>query len=593
MISPIIPKGFVVIIFISFGVVIDMVLCERIRFRCDELEQMDTDENSGVYCSVTDFYVNYTTQVDCDVYVTLRKSVRIVKFYNSHMMYVPTGIFRYFTDIRDFDISKSSIVDLQRNTFEGAKHLIYLTMSYNNITKLSASLFIEAPTLFIIDLSYNEITSIDRYTFADVRQLSRLQLNNNKIKSLPMDVFKDLQFLDQIHLNDNEITEIDPNLFATNVQLNKIYLSNNRLHKFDTTIFAKFKYLSYLYLAFNGLTALDTTTFGGQLKLLNVSENRLTTLAIGRWLSIEAENNFITKIEISNNSISNSIKNLYISNNSLTNIENITKLDNLESLDLSFNRIGAINVHTFASLKRLVSLNLAQTNVSNLDFGTFAGQTEMKTLDLSYNNLTEINVIIFMPYMSKLEKLFVDGNNLTELAPLQLYFPVLNTLGISNNNFNCTFLAQFLRQLDTLKVTLNIDPDDRHPNSTHISGIACSNDKIGSSQVLAVHHLNYLNKYGPNVEAAVREKMSYLYKHFNDNPSGTVMTTHVELLESNLRTTKLLLAVVCIGAFVFVSVKFIGAIVQHRNHLLDARLTEQSRSTTTMNTLLQSGLDAI
>lgn len=590
MVPPINRKGFFVFCVI---VLIEVILCEKIRFRCDEFEQMDIDENSGVYCSVTDFHVNYTTQVDCDVYVSLRKSVRIVKFYNSHMMYIPTGIFRYFTDIRDFDISKSAIVDLQRNTFEGAKHLIYLTMSYNNITKLSASLFIEAPSLFIIDLSYNEIASIDRYTFADVRQLSRLQLNNNKIQSLPMDVFKDLQFLDQIHLNDNEITEIDPNLFATNLQLNKINLSNNRLRTFDTTIFAKFKYLSYLQLAFNGLTALDTTTFGSQLKLLNVSENQLTTLAIGRWISIEAENNLITTIDISN-STTNSIKNLYISNNSLTNIENITKLVNLENLDLSFNRVGAINVHTFESLKKLVSLNLAQTNVSNLDFGTFAGQTEMKTLDLSYNNLTEINVIIFTPYMSKLEKLFVDGNNLTELAPLQLYFPVLNTLGISNNNFNCTFLAQFLRQLDdTLKVTLNIDPDDRHSNSTHISGIACSNDKVASNQVLAVHHLNYLNKFGPNMEAAIREKMSYLYKHFNDNPSGTVTTTHVELLESNLRTTKLLLAVVCIGAFVFVSVKFIGAIVQHRNHLLDARLTEQSRSTTTMNTLLQSGLDAI
>lgn len=560
---------------------------EKLYFRCDEIETSFSQETlvelTDVYCSVTDFYVNYTTQVDCDVYPTRRTNVRVIKFFNSHMLYVPNGIFRYFREVRDFDISKSELIEIHRNSFEGATHLIYLTMSNNNITELGSSLFIDATSLFVLDLSYNNISKIDKYAFVDARSVSRLSLSFNRLHDLHQDLFRDMHFLDQIFLNDNRLTMIHPLLFENNYQLTKICLDNNKLHSFETDMFKKFKYLEILQLGGNFLTSFNSSNIEVKLKMLILSKNNLTNLIVNNVEVLEASNNNLSSIIFT---VRTNIKQLILCNNSITNIDKIVSLENLESLDLSFNNIGKLNITTFSKLKKLTILNLGNTGLADIDFGTFSSQTELKVLDLSYNNLQHINFDIFSPYLLKIEKLFVEGNALTEIADsthLMTIFPSLNTIGLSNNFFNCTYLSGLLRELLKFKIRLNLDPDNTNAiNSTHVNGILCSNYFNRTEAIRPMKHIwlqgtgNY-SSIGDFVGRTDGLEITRLTSQIKDTK------LHEQLLQSNLNYMKSLTAVVCSIALIYVSFKMVSLYLHQRNlQLVNPNLY---RSTTTMNTL--------
>ncbi|XP_037045518.1 protein artichoke-like [Bradysia coprophila] len=583
-----------VVVIITFQIFLQLLgsHCEKLLFRCDEIEAnaggpiVDLDPYD-TYCSVTDFFVNYTTQVDCDVYPNQRAKVRVIKFYTSHLLYVPSGIFRYFSEVRDFDISKSEVVEIHRNSFEGANHLIYLTMSYNKIRELGPSLFIDATSLFVLDMSYNNITKIDKYAFVDARSVSRLSLSYNKLHELHQDLFRDLHFLDQIYLNDNEIETIHPLLFEYNYQLSKISLDNNRLHSFDVSMFKNFKYLDTLQFGGNYLSSFNSSAIGVPLKMLILSKNNLTELVVNKIDVLDASNNNLSSIRFTGQ---NTIKQLILCNNSITNIDNIVSQENLESLDLSFNNIGSVNITTFTKLKKLTILNLGNTKLNGLNFGTFSSQTELKVLDLSYNNLLHINFDIFSPYLTNIEKIFIEGNGLTEIADashILNIFPVLNTVGLSNNLFNCSYLSGLLRAFRKFNIRLNLDPDTSNRiNSTHVDGILCGNNLTVPENIRPMKHALVDNKDTNKVNGISdgrQEELTYLRSRL------TEVNSHEQLLQSNLSYMKGLTAVVCSIALIYVCFKLVSLYLQHRS--LQFVSPNVYRSTTTMNTL-ESHLDA-
>lgn len=568
--------------------------CEKLYFRCDEIEAnpvLLADNDPYVYCSVTDFYVNYTTQVNCDVYPVQRTFVRVIKFFNSHLLYIPNGIFRYFSEVRDFDVSKSEVVEIHRNSFEGAKHLIYLTMSHNKISELGASLFIDASSLFVLDLSYNNITKIDKYAFVDARSVSRLSLSFNKLHELHPDLFRDMHFLDQIYLNDNDIETIHPLLFENNYQLSKISLDNNKLHSFDVGMLKKFKYLETLQFGGNSLSFFNSSEIEVKLKLLILSKNKLTELTVNNIDVVDASNNNLTSIAFTGQ---NAIKQLILCNNSITNIDNIVAQENLDSLDLSFNNIGPVKISTFSKLKKLTILNLGNTRLQGIDFGTFSSQTELKVLDISYNQLKRINFDIFSPYLTKVEKIFIEGNALTEIADashIMSIFPVLNTVGLSNNFFNCTYLSGLLRAFRKFNIRLNLDPDPSDSiNSTHVDGILCSNNFSETETLRPMKHAWPDNDSKSSYNDKINEVIDGRQAEITQLKSRLLeINSHEQLLQSNLSYMKGLTAVICSIALIFVCFKLISFYLQHRS--LQFVSPNVYRSTTTMNTL-ESQLDA-
>lgn len=572
-----------------------------IPFRCDELEAEVSETGmltSNAYCTVTDFYVNVTTQVQCDVYASVREYVLVIKFYNSKMRYIPSGLFRYFSNVRDLDLAQSEIEDIHRNSFEGAKDLTYLTMSYNNITELRASVFVGASLLFVIELSYNQIAKIDKYAFVDVRSLSRLHLSHNRISSLEPELFQDMKFLDQIFLDNNEIEFVEPAMFEKNVQLSKVSLASNRIIELESTMFNQLLSLEFLNLSSNMLTELKTSGFGGKLTELSLKNNNLKQLTIENIAIIEAANNQIDTVTFRNPL---SIKQLFLSNNSLTNINGFSNLTNLQLLDLSFNNIGPLHIAALSKIEKLEHCNLAHTGLSEIHFGTFGSQKELRTLDISYNNLGTINFDMFSPYFGKLEKLFINGNNLTSLGGsmhVSIVLPALKIVGLSDNNFNCSYLALTLRNFAAYSITMTTTNNPNGLNSTHVSGIACTMQNGSASGHLepAIAYNSSSSNDNPG-RNALKDKMAFLYSHLdvgNSDASRELLQsrvqaseTHEKLLQSNLTMTKILLVCVCGIGLVWIAIQFVRFYMQHSQGFQN----RMYRSTTTMNTILQSNLE--
>lgn len=114
-------------------------------------------------------------------------------------------------------------------------------------------------------------------------------------------------------------------------------------------------------------------------------------------------------------------------------------------LDISGNFLANFDAETFKNLIKLTRINVSHTNLSHFDFQMLEHQPDLQILDLSYNGLQTINFSTILRYLVFLR---LDGNNLNEIQIFRNhYFPTLNAMGISKNQFSCEYLKTFLRQI--------------------------------------------------------------------------------------------------------------------------------------------------
>lgn len=581
-----------------------VVFNKEIQLPCDEFK----DEQllyEGLYCTVASVHLDDFDSFDCNVYPYYRHLVKVVKFTESRTINIPYMIFHYFEGIREFDISFTELESIRRGDFIKADNLMYLSASHNKMSELTSSLFLGAPNISVVDFSYNNIEKVSASAFASAILMSRLHLSHNLLKNLDKSTFAMMTMLDELHLDFNQLEVIDVDLFAHNTLLARLSLNNNRIIRLECDSIKELKYLNKIDLSMNKLQEFNTTCISGIDLDLIIHNNQLEKLSLRNVASVHASNNKIKHVYIENG-ISN-LKSLKLASNNLTNITGIFEhLNSLETLDLSYNYVGKLNISTFAKLTNLEHLNLGHTNLSNINFGTFFHQKELKSLDISYNNLNKMNFDVFLPYLKSLESLVLDGNNLTEMEGLtNSMFPQLSVLSISNNNFNCTYLAKLLRTLKWDELGLSIDPELVHTNETHINGIACDHATNDSIAYNRVHNDHYDHQY--NVHKAIvailhpSQSSQNIKTNGNNNDIPELHISHSDrerTLEAHLLTMKYLLVFICCVCLSFVITKFVTIFRAHRKldfHVASCRngvyLQDNDskygiyQSTATMNTI--------
>lgn len=592
--------------------IIGCVAGNDIELPCDEYKGQEL-LYEGLYCTVDGVHLTHDDIFNCDVYPYHRHLIKVIKFSSCRTPSIPHLLFQYMENIREFDISFSELETVRLGDFRKADNLLYLTAAHNKLAELPAGIFVGAPNVSVIDFSYNHINKVNAFAFSAATLVSRLHLSHNLIAALDKLTFANLSSLDELHLDNNQIEVIDIELFYHNDLLARLSLNNNRITQLHCDILSHLRYLNQIDVSLNRLTEFNTSCLSDYSTYLDlhVSDNRLESLILRKVGSVYASRNRIRMLYIADE-VSN-LKKLILANNSLTNVSGIfEQLTSLESLDLSYNCVGKLNIGTFAKLTSLEHLILSHTNLSNINFGTFFHQKELKTLDISYNNLNRINFDIFLPYLKNLETLYLDGNNLTEMEGLtNSLFPQLSILSISNNNFNCTYLAKLLRTLKWEELGLNIDPDLVHSNETHINGIACdhpTNDSQTSITYNRHHNDNYDHQYNIHKAiVAILDPSNANYSSKSDNNAldelNKLRLTHASmeyrehLLESHLLAMKYLLAFICLICFVYLAIKFVIVFRANRRLEFDVKgchgiyLQEGDKrsdiyqSTFTMNTL--------
>lgn len=556
----------------------NLVSSEKIDLPCNEyIAESDEILYDGVYCTVSEFHIGYGDQVNCDVYPYYRDRIHVVKFTESTMPFIPHAIFRHLTGIREFDISFTGIEAIHRD-FEGARNLMFLTMANNRLTELTASLFIDAPNISFIDLSHNEIDKINPFTFIDALFLSQLNLSHNRIKRLDPQVFEKLYALDSIALDNNELDHIDTTLFTRNTLLQKILLNNNRIMTLDCEAFVHTEYLNKLDLSYNQLLEFSTNCLHGPLVSplsLIISNNRLKNLTLRNIDSLEASNNSISLLSIEDDVCH--MEKLVVANNSLNKITALfDRLGTLKHLDVSLNHIGYLNISTFAKLKNLNKLYLKSTKLQHINYGTFASQKELKVLDISYNDLKHIEFDAFFPYLKGIEELYIDGNNLTETGGLgwtaMHLFPNLKSLGLSNNQFNCSYLAKLITWLNLDKVELTVDPIEIISNVTHVYGIACTHGKgyLTINESLNVNVRTVIDHYDHEVDDRSIGQQYHYIDNLKDQlkllkEENVFLVNQESTLESHIRSIKYLIALICALCLVFVTFKLSLIYKRHKS----------------------------
>jgi hypothetical protein len=222
-------------------------------------------------------------------------------------------------------------------------------------------------------------------------------------------------------------------------------------------------------------------------------------------------------------------------------------------LDLSYNYIGPLQISTFSLLKKLKTFNLKSTNISNIEFGTFSHQDKVENFNIADNNLGyfDLNMIFSM---SNLLRLDVSGNDLKDLTSVDQahhLFALLQTIDITKNRFTCRTLMRLLKTFKLYKVSV-VKSNIEH-QETNINGIICA-------------HVEGEDDIKPMVDGAnitdilkqinqISEKLninSELVKNLMNKPNQPqkqVMNTGLEVKNSKLMETSLIIVCVCFTVF--------------------------------------------
>lgn len=319
------------------------------------------------------------------------------------------NVYDYYPGTIDFRSCRFST--LERNFFKQFPRMHTFIISNLELESLDVKMFKEARNVTNLIASHNSLKEIPALLFVNAKKLKFVDFSNNTIEQIDHLAFTGANSLEVLDLSENSLSTIDRELFIDLTSLKSLNLSNNQINEIDPQTFATFNLLS-LDLSNNGLINLDENTFN--------------------------------------------------------------QMVNLKYLNLSHNSIGDLAVGTFSFNVNLEYLNLRRTNLSIIEFGTFSHQHKLISLDLSENNLKKLDFNLFMPIMHDLQSLELDGNRLIDLDGFtNSLFPQLRILDIKNNDFNCSYLMQFMKSVNWEKIRLPIEANSVKTGETSVRGVKC------------------------------------------------------------------------------------------------------------------------
>lgn len=378
---------------------------------------------------------------------------------------IPQYIFYHFCELKRLKITNQHLKAILPVDFEKSSHLRHLNLSHNDITRIRANVFENSYDLREIDLSFNQIEFIDDTAFQPER-LYAIYLQHNKLSKVKWELFHPSSIRELI-LNDNNIVSIDSSVVLWGMIAFDI--SNNALKNSTHPILVH----------------------GMAIKARNTGIH--TLILYPQTLKLDARDNQISKIILEEASSEFNVTSLNLRNNSLTSISNLSKLVNLEELDLTYNNFETLDATAVSQMTNLRNLSLSHNRLKH-PFRFLLNALSLEYLDLSYNNFSHFRLTFNAP---KLLELHLEGNNLTVLdTNIKRMAPELVRIGLSDNQWNCNQLTSslLLVQFDGIAPVINATISDSGVSGRNytgaVKGIECYDDgiyidqRIGEGDVL-------------------------------------------------------------------------------------------------------------
>ncbi|EAT41232.1 AAEL007103-PA [Aedes aegypti] len=395
------------------------------------------------------------------------------EFSDSKLTEIPRIMFTSFPEMQNLDVTRSQVENINKYTFEQAKELRYLNISGNRLSVLNSFVFKGCDKLVRLDVSNNRLSEVKEKALHDLPKIDHLDLSGNLLEQLDEGLFSKLTLLSYLSLANNRISEIHDRMLENCTLIAFLDLRRNRIHRLSDTFLSSLTYLRVLVLDDNRLTSL---VIPQQLTKLLASKNNIS--------SIYAEDSTKSQLYL-----------MTLSRNNLNDIRNITVLETLSILDLSFNPIGPLHLTSFLKLKKLNDLNLEATQLKTIEHGIFTQQSKLRRLDLSYNMLQKLDISV-LTSTPNLETLFIDGNGLLDFnyEHIPELFPNLTYLGLFANSWNCSYLTSLVRFCNRNKITIGTSKNyGEITHLTNVQGIYCASsnkDRIQFQPSLAISHLD-------------------------------------------------------------------------------------------------------
>lgn len=207
----------------------------------------------------------------------------------------------------ELDISNNRLSQIvaDEGSLTALNNLTYINLSLNNLEQLPSRLFSSLPSLRTVDLSYNHInicfseeTEIKTDTVSacvdwkNVVSLRQLYLKGCNIKIIPSSAFAGLS-LTHLDLSDNPGLIVKQSIQGLSRTLQHLGLGNTHIQDFD---FFHFISLKYLNISSNLLARLPSSLLNLDLKVLDLRDNRLSTIPSGqaKVLALKLHHVFLT-----------------------------------------------------------------------------------------------------------------------------------------------------------------------------------------------------------------------------------------------------------------------------------------------------------
>lgn len=270
------------------------------------------------------------TKIETDAFDNV-PSLRHLDISGNRLKYLITGVFHNCTLLLYLDLSRNQLKRLPEGLFENNVNLQTIDLKHNHLYKIAPGVFGQLKSLRNLNLIANAFNGhqLVRELFANNREMASIRFSKNamngapnnllagfeklsflalercKLSGIPQFViqknlitFNNLQlkgnsirrmddlttFVNLLNLNildlsENMIAYLDPNIFRPLTKLKFLNLSKNVLTIISGDIFNTMSQLSHLDLSYNMLMNIPDNSFmGTQLKILNLTKNRITYL---------------------------------------------------------------------------------------------------------------------------------------------------------------------------------------------------------------------------------------------------------------------------------------------------------------------------
>ncbi|KAM4544316.1 transforming growth factor beta activator LRRC33 [Fundulus diaphanus] len=207
---------------------------------------------------------------------------------------------QFFGSLYELDISNNRLnqISADDGSLTMLGNLTYFNLSRNNLEELPFGLFSSLPRIHSIDLSYNDIgiclpdeinTNVSILTpclqWNKIESLRQLYLKGCNLETVPTSAFTGLS-LTHLELSDNPGIDVQDSLQSLSRTLQHLGLGNTQIQDIDLSHFRSLKSLN---LSKNSLSVITSSLHEIDLKILDIRDNRLSTIPSGQAQSLASK----------------------------------------------------------------------------------------------------------------------------------------------------------------------------------------------------------------------------------------------------------------------------------------------------------------